>query len=79
MKDIKAIQPARTYNYAKLRGRIKEKCGTEGSFASQIGRSQAYLCNVFKGTAILGQKDIEKAKIVLEIPESDVWDYFFSH
>lgn len=79
MSDIKLEQERRVYNYAKLRGRIKEKCGTEGSFASQIGRSHAYLCNVFNGSATFGQKDIENAKIVLEVPESDVWDYFFSH
>lgn len=79
MSNIKADQLTKIYNYARLRGRIKEKCGTEGTFASRLGRSHAYLCNVFNNSATFGQKDIENAVIILDIPEGEVWDYFFSH
>lgn len=65
------------YDYRKLRGRIKEKVGTEGDFAKKINRSQNYLTNVFNGKSYLNQKDISNSADVLDIPENEIGIYFF--
>lgn len=66
------------YDYRKLRGRIKEKIGTEGDFAKKINRSQNYLTNVFNGKSYLGQKDITIIADVLDIQGNEFGIYFFT-
>jgi len=66
------------YNYSPLRGRIKEKCGTEGSFASKIGRTQNFITKVWKHKTYFSQTDIDKAAGVLEIPSDMIGYYFFT-
>lgn len=43
-------------NYSKLRGRIREKCGTEGAFAKSIGRSPKFISDVFQEEPTLTQR-----------------------
>ena len=66
------------YNYSKLRGRIKEICGTEGRFAKEIGRTQNYLTKIFQNKSYLSQKDIETGSRVLKIDDSEIPVYFFN-
>ncbi len=66
------------YNYAKLRGLIREKLKTEGAFAQAIGRSHNFVSLVFNGEAFFTQKDIAKAVEVLEINAVDIGTYFFA-
>lgn len=66
------------YNYSKLRGRIKEICGTEGRFAKEIGRTQNYLTKIFQNKSYLSQKDIETGSRVLKIDDSEIPTYFFN-
>lgn len=66
------------YDYSKLRGRIKEKCGTEGTFAREIRRSHNYLTNVFQGKSYFSQKDIDRGSEVLDIIPNGIGVYFFT-
>ena len=79
------------YDYSKLqcdrmavqtdggyRGRIKEKCGTEGTFAREIRRSHNYLTNVFQGKSYFSQKDIDRGSEVLGIIPNEIGVYFFT-
>ena len=68
----------RNYDYSKLRGRIKEKLGTEGEFARRIGRTQNYVSKVFRNATYFGQEDIETGAEVLEIPIGEIGLYFFT-
>lgn len=66
------------FDTSKLRGRIIEKFGSQGRFASEIKRSQAYVSEVLKGKAYLGQRDIELWANLLDISGSELNDYFFT-
>ena len=68
----------RRYDYSKLRGRIKEKLGTEGEFARKIGRTQNYVSKVFNNGTYLSQEDIALGSEVLDIPVSEIGVYFFT-
>lgn len=65
------------YDYSKLRGKIKEKCGTETDFARKIDRSRNYISNVFQGKSYFSQKDIDHSSIILEIEPQYIGEYFF--
>lgn len=68
-----------TYNYRKLRGRIKEKFGTQAEFSKNIGLSEVSVSNKLNNVVDWGQKEMEDAISVLEIPYSDIHAYFFTH
>lgn len=65
-------------DYNKLRGRIKEKLGTEGSFARAIGRSHNYITKVFQGKTYFTQADVCNSANVLEIDQDEIGVYFFT-
>lgn len=66
-----------TFKTDKLRGRIVEKFGDQKTFAEALGMTEAMLSRLlnsgkdWKGTFLL------KAIDLLEIPSSQVNDYFF--
>lgn len=66
------------YDYSKLRGRIKEKIGTEGEFARRIGRTPNYISKVFRNESNFYQEDIAVGSEVLEIEPVDIGSYFFT-
>ena len=68
----------RRYDYSKLRGRIKEKLGTEGEFSRRIGRTQNYVSKVFRNGTYFSQTDIADGAEVLEIPVDEIGLYFFT-
>lgn len=68
----------RRYDYSKLRGRIKEKLGTEKEFARKIGRTQNYVSKVFRNSSYFYQKDIDTGAEVLGIPIGEIGVYFFT-
>lgn len=68
----------RRYDYSKLRGRIKEKLGTEREFASRIGRSANYVSKVFNNGTYLDQDGIATSAEVLDIPVGEIGIYFFT-
>ncbi len=65
-------------NYNKLRGRIKEKLGTEGAFAKSIGRSQNYITKVFQGKSYFTQADVCRSADILDIDQNEIGLYFFA-
>lgn len=68
----------RRYDYSKLRGRIREKIGTEGEFARRIGRTQNYVSKVFKNGTYLSQEDIASGAEILDISVDEIGEYFFT-
>ena len=67
------------YDYRKLRGRIKEKFGTQSIFAKEIGLSDVSVSNKLNNNVDWGQKKKKKIISVLDIAYSDIHSYFFTH
>ena len=65
-------------DYARLRGAIREYCGTEGAFAAAIGRSPNYISKVFQGKSNFDAMDISRSAEVLEIELDEIGRYFFT-
>ncbi len=65
------------FDYAQLRGRIRESCGTEGEYAKAIGRSPNYISKVFQGKSNFTSIDIIRSARVLGIRTDDIGRYFF--
>lgn len=74
--DVMINEP---YDYRKLRGRIKEKFGTQSAFAKVMGLSDVSVSNKLNNNVEWGQEEIEKSVMVLEIAYSDIHSYFFTH
>lgn len=68
----------RRYDYSKLRGKIKEKMGTEREFSKKIGRTQNFVSKVFANKTYFGQEDIATGAEVLGIPADEIGIYFFA-
>lgn len=64
-------------NYSKLRGRIKEKFGTQQKFANAIGMGTVSLSKKLNGKSFFNQNDIIIICCVLDIDEHDLCKYFF--
>ena len=71
------MRDRKCYDYSKLCGRIKEKCGTQEAFARKIKRSHTYISNVINNKAYFNQNDIDANANVLEIEEKEIGAYFF--
>lgn len=69
---------ANSFKYAKLRGRITEKFGTESRFAEALGVSLIIVSRKLTGKCGFSSKDILKWCEVLEIPLKEVGSYFFA-
>ena len=68
-----------SYDYIKLRGRIKEKYGTQAEFSKKIGLSEVSVSNKLNNLVDWDQEEIENVIIALEIPFTDIHAYFFTH
>lgn len=66
------------FNYNKLRGRIKEICGTEGAFAESLGVAKVTLSGKLNGKVEFTPSEIHKSMIILKFNESDIPGYFFT-
>lgn len=64
--------------YAKLRGRIKEKYGTQANFADAMGMDRSTLSLKLNGKSDWTSPEIEKACVLLEIPFAEAHTYFFT-
>lgn len=67
------------YDYRKLRGRIKEKFGTQSEFSKKLGLSEVSVSNKLNNIVDWGQEEMENAISILEIPNTDIRAYFFTH
>lgn len=66
------------FKYAKLRGRIIEKFGTNGAFSVALGISQNSLSLKLNNKTGFSQKDIVEWCDLLDIDLSDIGEYFYA-
>lgn len=66
------------FNYDKLRGRIKEKFGTQKAFATALGIGYVSLSQRLNNTLDFSNAETVKACRLLEIPENEISAYFFT-
>lgn len=66
------------YNYSKLLGRIVECCATQSVFAEKMGLSERSISLKLNGKRPWKQLEISKACEVLQIPTSEIDQYFFA-
>lgn len=65
------------FNYNKLRGRIREVCGTQENFAKEIDLSNTSVSQKLNNKVEWSQEEIHKSVKVLKIPETEISAYFF--
>ena len=63
--------------YKKLRGRIREKFGTEAAFAAALGMSRTSLSLRLNNAAQFTKDDMEKSADLLSFPIEEIHLYFF--
>ena len=66
------------YDYAKLNGRIIEKCGTQAVFAKRMGLSERTISLKLNNKSAWKQPEIQKAAGILEFSETEIQAYFFA-
>ena len=67
------------FNYAKLKGRIKEKYGNQEVFAKAIGLTPTTFSFKINGKAKWKQDEIVKEAKLLEISQDEIVEYFFNY
>ena len=65
-------------SYSKLRGRIREKFGTQAAFAQAMGKSTTTMSAKLRGTVDWTRQEIEDACRLLDILADEVPAYFFT-
>ncbi len=66
------------FNYNKLRGKIKEMCGTQKKFAKLLGISRTSLSQRLNNTLNFSNTEILRACEILNININDIPSYFFN-
>ncbi len=64
--------------YKKLRGRIVEVYGSQRAFANKLGKSQQTITAKLADRSQFSKKDIGEWSEALNIPESEVYDFYFA-
>jgi len=67
-----------TYNYNKLRGKIKEVFEDEQLFAPEIGMSRVSLSYKLNNKVSFSQHEISKSAELLNITDEEINLYFFT-
>ena len=67
-----------SFEYNKLRGRIREKFVTQSNFANALEMAQTTLSFKLNNKVSWTQQEINKACKLLDIEDSDVTTYFFT-
>lgn len=65
------------FDYDKLRGRIKEVCGTESKYAEKIGLGRVSVSQRLNNQAEFTQQEMLETANILEFPIEDIPTYFF--
>lgn len=66
------------FEYAKVKGKIKEKFGTQADFASAMGLSATTISDKLNNKSPWTQKEIDSACVLLGIEPVDIPTYFFT-
>lgn len=61
----------------KLRGRIVEKYGSQNAFSAATGNSISFISQYLNGHTFLDQRVMNKWIEALDIPETEIDQYFF--
>jgi len=67
-----------SWDYSKLRGKIREVCGTQDAFADRIGIGRVSLSQRLNNALDFSQDEMFKSCEVLSIDKSEIPVYFFS-
>ena len=67
-----------SYEYSKLSGRIKERCGSQAAFAAAIGLSERTISLKMSSKRDWKQNEINKACEILNIETKEISEYFFT-
>lgn len=67
-----------SYDYSKLKGKIKEMFSTQYAFAEKMGISERTLSIKLSGKVDWKQTEILKAMDILGISKDEVEQYFFN-
>lgn len=67
-----------SFCYNKLRGKIKEMCGTNLKFAKLMGISNASTSAKLNNKSEFSQSEIFKAAEILHLEHSEIPTYFFT-
>lgn len=66
------------WKYDKLRGRIREMCGTQDAFAKKLGLGRVSLSQRLNNRQEFSQDEIFRSCDILEIDFSELPAYFFT-
>ena len=66
------------FDYSKLKGKIREVCGTNTVFAQKLGCSLNTLSLKLNNKYEFTQGDIIRSTKILNIAVDDIADYFFA-
>lgn len=67
------------WDYSKLRGKIKEVCGTQDIFAERLGIGRVSLSQRLNNLLEFTQEEMYKACEILGIPLIELPVYFFTN
>jgi len=67
-----------SFNYNKLKGRIREIFNTQSAFAEAMGMSTTSLSAKLNNKIEFSQKEIDKASDLLKIKKEEIPIYFFT-
>lgn len=67
-----------SFNYAKLKGRIVEKYGSQAVFSRALGVSERTLSLKINNKIFFTQGEIKRASELLDIDMSNIDKYFFA-
>lgn len=68
----------KNYNYNKLKGRIKEICGTQGTYAKLVGLSDTSINNKLNNKVQFTQDEIYNSLTILNISPNEIVHIFFT-
>ena len=77
LRKRNAESEVKRMSYAKLRGIILEKFGTQSAFAEAMGKDKATINAKLNNKRQWTAEEIAKACELLEIPLSEAHEYFF--
>ena len=65
------------FNYCKLRGKIKERFGTEGAFANALGIGRVSLSQRLNNIIEFSQQEMYISSVLLGFSPEQIPEYFF--
>lgn len=65
------------FDHSKLRGKIKEKFGTEGEFANALGIGRVSLSQRLNNNLEFNRQEMYDSSILLGFPTEQIPEYFF--